>query len=185
MATLIWTPEQITAPCRPLYDAALRGPRIGCMVHYDGSGGGPHGDRNGLAWFNHPDCKGLYQVAVTDGGKWAQLAPDSARAYHAGVCRSSDPKRLPYEDGNSAFFGVAALTNEHLQVTEPQMLAIAWKIRGWFHAQGWDPEETYRIVGHDTEAWPRGRKIDPTGPNRLNPILSIEDIRYLVPRIGL
>lgn len=178
MATLAWTPQRLAIPGDGQFGRVLREPRMGVMVHYDGSSS----DTGGLAWFNDPACEVSYQVGVTDEGRWAQIAPDSARAWHAGVCRSSDP-RLPYTDANSAFYGIAALTNDRYQVTVAQMLTMAFKIRGWFSAHGWDPEETWRIVGHDTEAWPRGRKIDPTGPDKRNPILALEDLRFLVPRI--
>lgn len=188
MAELIWTPERIRVPGDGQFGADLRESRIGAMVHYDGS----TSDHGGLAWFNDPRCEVSYQVVVLDDGRWAQIAPDSARAWHAGVCRTSDPKRLPYRDANSAFLGIAALTDDRHQVTVAQMLTIAWKIRSWFALHGWKPEETWRIVGHDAEAvYPaghgkagqRGRKIDPTGPDPKNPILAMEDIRYLVPRM--
>lgn len=194
MASIIWTPQQTTSLGDGQFHPTLREPRKGVMVHYDGSGPGPNGDRNGLAWFGDPKCEVSYQVGVLDDGRWAQIAPDTARAWHAGVCLPSDPKRLPYVDANSAFYGIAALTDERHQVTLPQLLTLAWKVRVWFARERWSPEETWRIVGHDQEAvYPpghaqarkRGRKIDPTGPNRDNPILSLDDLRWMVPRISL
>jgi len=188
MAELIWTPKQAPSPGDGKFGPTLRQSRMGVMVHYDGS----TTDRGGLDWFGKPECDVSYQVVVLDDGSWAQIAPDTARAYHAGVCRTSDPKRLPYHDANSAFLGIAALTDHRNQVTVAQMITIAWKIRVWFTAHRWDPAETWRIVGHDAEAvfeaghpkaGQRGRKIDPTGPDPLNPILSMADVRYLVPRI--
>jgi N-acetyl-anhydromuramyl-L-alanine amidase AmpD len=190
VAAVVWTPERVRVPGDGMFNPDLREPRIGVMVHYDGSSS----DHGGLAWFADPKCEVSYQVGALDDGRWAQIAPDSARAWHAGACRTSDPKRLSYRDANSAFYAIAALTDETHQVTVAQMLTIAWKIRTWFRAEGWKPEETWRIVGHDTEAvfergharaGQRGRKIDPTGPNPKNPILAIEDIRYLVPRLTL
>lgn len=178
MAALDWTPSRMVVSGDGQYGTLLREPRMGVMVHYDGS----TNDDAGLAWFSDPACAVSYQVEVTDEGRWAQIAPDSARAWHAGACRSSDP-RLPYKDANSAFYGISALTDDKYQVTTAQLLTMAWKIRMYFRVHRWDPSETWRIVGHDTEAWPRGRKADPTGPNPKNPILAIEDVRWLVPRI--
>ena len=181
MGDLIWTPKRIRVPGVGKFGPSLREPRRGVMVHYDGS----TTDHGGLAWFDDPRCEVSYQVVVLDDGRWAQIAPDSARAYHAGACRTSDPKRLPYRDANSAFLGIAALTDDRHKVTEAQLITIAWKARAWFAENGWSADETWRVLGHDTEAWPRGRKIDPTGPDPLNPILKVEDVRYLVPRFRL
>jgi hypothetical protein len=41
------------------------------------------------------------------------------------------------------------------------------------------------VVGHRTEAWPRGRKSDPEGSDLKNPILAVEDIRQLLGRVEL
>lgn len=180
MATLDLSPEEIAAAGHGRYGRVLRGPRMGVMLHYDGS----TSDAGGLAWFADPTCQVSYQIVVADDGRWAQIAPDEARAWHAGVCRTSDAKRLPYVDANSAFYGIAALTNEANQVTAAQMLTIAWLTWRYFVRHGWALSETWRIVGHDTEAWPRGRKTDPTGPLPRNPVLALSDVRYLVPRIA-
>lgn len=163
------------------YSSTLREKRLGVMIHFDGS----VSDAGARSWFADPRCAVSYQDLVLDDGTVVQIAPTSARAWHAGACRSSDPERLPYRDANSAFYGIAAATDDRYQVTALQMLAIAYRTRWYFAAEGWDPRETWRIVGHDTEAWPRGRKFDPTGPDPRNPILAIEDIRRLVPLVRL
>lgn len=160
------------------FGTTLREKRMGVMIHFDGS----VSDAGGISWFADPRCGVSYQDLVTDAGEVVEIAPYDARAYHAGKCRPSD-RRLPYGDANSALFGIAALTDDRYQVTALQMLAIAWRTRWYFEQEGWDPRETWRIVGHDTEAWPRGRKCDPTGPNKRNAILAIEDVRSLVPLI--
>jgi N-acetyl-anhydromuramyl-L-alanine amidase AmpD len=167
------------APGDGQFGTTLKEKRMGVMLHYDGS----TSDAGGLGWFADPGCTVSYQDGVDDAGVVHEIAPASARAWHAGVCRSSDPRRLPYVDANSAFYGVAILTNEKTGATILQTLVVAARVRHYFAKEGWPVTETWRIVGHDTEAWPRGRKIDPTGPAPANPILSVADIRRLLPLV--
>ena len=61
------------------------------------------------------------------------------------------------------------------------MLTAAWLIRRIFERHGWHVTETERLTTHSAEAWPRGRKIDPEGPDPNNPILSRADILDLLP----
>lgn len=174
-----WSPAVEAEIPNGQYGAQLREERIGVMLHFDGSGT----DSGALAWFRDPRCKVSYQKLVLDDGRYGIIAPDTARAWHAGVCRPSS-ERLSYRDANSAFYGVAAATNDRVEVTALQMLTIAWLCRQYFELHGWPLSETWRIVGHDTEAWPRGRKSDPRGGadhHRLNPILAIENVRQLLP----
>jgi len=156
----------------------LREPRIGVMVHYDASSS----DAGAVGWFSDPLCRVSYQVLVLDDGSWVQIAPDNKRAWHAGACRSSDP-RLAYRDANSAFFGIAVATNEKVDVTPLQTLTAAFLARRYFEREGWPVTDTWRVVGHRTEAWPRGRKSDPEGGDLKNPILAVEDIRQLLGRV--
>lgn len=173
---IVWRPPQVRDVPNGQYNADLREPRVGVMLHYDASAS----DRGALAWFADPRCKVSYHFLVLDDGSWATIAPWDARAWHAGVCRPSQDE-LRYQDANSAFLGIAAATDDRRQVTVTQMLTVAWL--AWvygFRQHEWDITETWRIVGHDTECWPRGRKIDPTGRDSDNPILSVEDIRALL-----
>jgi N-acetylmuramoyl-L-alanine amidase len=156
----------------------LREARLGCMIHYDGSSS----DAGAVGWFSDPLCKVSYQALVLDDGSWIQIAPDNKRAYHAGVCRPSEP-RLRYRDANSAFFGIAVATNDKADVTPLQTLTAAFLTRRYFEREGWPVTDTWRIVGHRTEAHPRGRKSDPEGADLKNPILSVEDIRQLLGRV--
>lgn len=114
--------------------------------------------------------------------KRIRIAPDTARAWHAGRCRPSSDQ-LGYTDANSAFYGIAVATNGQVDVTPLQTLTTAWLTRLYFESHGWPLTELWRIVGHETEAWPRGRKKDPSGGLGSNPILTVDDIRQLVPRI--
>ena len=164
------------APGDGQFGAELRDRRMGVMLHFDES----TSDAGGLAWFADPRCEVSYQDLIVDDGIIYEIAPRTARAYHSGVCRSSDPKRLPYTDANSAFYGVSVATNRTTAATAWQLLAAAARTRYYFDLEGWDVRETWRIVGHETEAWPRGRKIDPSGPAPKNPILSVEDVRRLL-----
>lgn len=149
--------------------------RIGVMLHFDGSST----DAGSLAWFKDPECKVSYNFLVLDNGDFGTVAPINRRAWHAGICRPSSDK-LVYADANSAFYGISAATNEKVEVTAVQMLTIAMLTKMLFDKHNWPVTDTWRIVGHDTEAWPRGRKSDPTGPNKLNPILAIENIKQLI-----
>lgn len=160
---------------------SVREGRVGVMIHFDASSS----DRGAVQWFKDPRCNVSYQLLVLDDGSYVRIAPDNARAWHAGKCRPS-ADRLTYSDGNSAFYGISVATNDRIEVTAVQMLTTAFLARRYFHLNGWDPQaEVWRVVGHDTEAWPRGRKTDPTGPDPKNPILSVENIRQLLPLIRM
>ena len=100
------------------------------------------------------------------------------------MCRPSDVQRLPYKDGNSALYGVAAATNDRVDVTPLQLLTVAYLIRMLFHKHSWPIDETWRIVTHRSEAYPRGRKSDPEGGDLKNPIYSKADIVQLLPLVG-
>lgn len=158
----------------------LKEQRIGVMIHYDASSS----DAGAVAWFRDPKCQVSYQVLVLDDGTYCRIAPDDKRAWHAGVCKPSNPK-LRYVDANSAFYGIAAATNDAVDVTPLQMLTIAWLTRRYFETHNWGLGETWRVVGHRTEAWPRGRKSDPEGPSLTNPIFSVADITQLLGRVQL
>lgn len=155
----------------------LRDKRIGCMIHYDAS----RSDRGAVAWLTKdPTCKVSYNWLVTDDGTAHEIAPHNRRAYHAGVCRSSDSTRLPYKDANSAFYGIAIAATDGETATPAQLATAVRLIEGRFKHHGWDKSETWRIVGHDTEAWPRGRKHDPTGSNPQRPVLDVARVRAIV-----
>lgn len=180
IATVQWAPSQVAEAPYNRNWGAVREQRIGCMIHYDASSSDP----GAVAWFADPRCTVSYQLLVLDDGSYARVAPDDARAYHAGVCKPSDP-RLGYKDANSAFYGLAIATNDKLDVTPLQMLTTAWLVRRYFEREGWPVTDTWRVVGHRTEAWPRGRKSDPEGADLKNPILSPADIHQLLGRIVL
>ena len=189
MLRMHWTPSFVRTIANGRYGTTLREPRVGIMLHFDGSGT----DEAAMAWFADPACYVSYHVLALDNGSLVRIAPDDARAWHAGYCRTSDPERLPYQDANSAFYGIAAATNGSTDVTTLQTLAIAQQCRSWFQAEGWDPTETWRIVGHRTEAvfgpnhpkaGQRGRRSDPEGADLNNPILAIADVRSLVPLLA-
>jgi len=184
VARLDWTPrERLPVPNGRW--GALHEERLGVMVHFDGSGS----DAGAVAWFADARCAVSYQLLVLDDGSFVRIAPDDHRAWHAGHCRTSDPERLPYKDANSAFFGVAVATTDGVDVTALQTLTVAYLVWRYFVEHGWPLEETWRIVGHSSEAvYPtghakagqRGRKTDPEGTAPKNPILAVEDVRKLV-----
>jgi N-acetyl-anhydromuramyl-L-alanine amidase AmpD len=170
--------------CRNFDD--LREPRLGVMLHYDDSSN----DASAVAWFTHPACQVSYNSLVLGDGSYVPIVPREKRAWHAGTCRTSDPLRLPYRDANSAFLGLAIAANDRAPATPAQFDTVVWLVREFFAEHGWPLHETWRVVGHDSEAiWStgadvplrlrgkRGRKIDPTGSNPRRPILSVDAVR--------
>lgn len=163
-----------TQPVRTNW-GSLHENRCGILLHYDQSGS----DAGALGWLTKdPACAVSYNVLVLDDGSAHVIAPIERRAWHAGVCRSSDTVRLPYRDANSALYGVAIAAKDGEVATAAQFAAVVEVCRHLAAKHGWDLRyESWRIVGHDTEAWPRGRKIDPAGSNPARPVLSVAAIR--------
>lgn len=156
----------------PNYGLTLNEPRLGLMLHYDASAS----DAGGLAWLRDPAAGVSYNWYVLDDGAVHEIAPESARAWHAGICRPSDPA-LTYRDANSAFIGVSIAARPGDVATPPQFSALVDLCRAIFHRHGWPLTDTWRIVGHNTEAHPRGRKNDPEGPDGAHPVLSVDQVR--------
>jgi hypothetical protein len=155
----------------------LREKRIGIMFHYDAS----TSDAGAVQWLKHDSrCKVSYNTLVLDNGTVEQIAPDNRRAWHAGVCRSSDP-RLVYADANSAFYGISIAATAGETATAAQKATIDRLCEEIFTKEGWSKcNDAWRVVGHNTEAWPRGRKSDPIGPNPNKPVLSTTEIRGML-----
>ena len=174
---LSFTPRAIVLePKAHAWNDGLRESRVGVMLHYDAS----RSDAGAVAWLSSPEIRASYNLIVYDDGSWATVAPLEARAWHAGKCRPSEHV-TPYEDANSAFYGIAILNSGREDVTPRQMITTAWLTRRLFQRHGWPIGETERLTTHSAEAWPRGRKIDPEGPDPFNPILSRADILDLLP----
>ena len=88
---------------------------------------------------------------------------------------------MPYVDANSAFEGIALSGGpKYGPPTPKQVRAVVKLIRERFQANGWPLSETWRLTSHDLEAWPRGRKADVTGPDKLHPWLDLNAIRQEV-----
>jgi N-acetyl-anhydromuramyl-L-alanine amidase AmpD len=155
----------------------LKEKRVGVMLHYDASASDP----GAVSWLTKdPRCKVSYNWLVLDDGKVVTVAPRTARAWHAGVCRPSSeaPK---YKDANSAFYGIAVAATAGDTVTEAQENAVIDLVDGLFAEHRWSRTlGLHRIVGHNTECWPRGRKSDPEGPNPSKPVLSVEAVREAI-----
>lgn len=146
--------------------------RIGICLHYDGSAS----DAGGIAWLKSPECKVSYNFAVRDNGDVVPIAPEDARAYHAGVCRPS-VDRLAYTDANSALYGIALTATSGDVVTPAAFDAVVALCQRLYAKHGWS--EPWRITGHSAEAWPRGRKADPEG-NGATPVLRVAAVRTAV-----
>jgi len=143
------------------------------MLHYDASSSDP----GAVAWLvRDPRCRVSYNWLVLDDGNDVEVAPAEARAWHAGVCRSSDA-RLPYADANSAFYGLAVAARAGEVVTDKQYAAVVRRVVRLYGVNRWPLEETFRIVGHASEAFPRGRKVDPAGPDACRPVLNVDEVR--------
>lgn len=155
---------------------ALKEPRRGVTVHYTA---GTYA--SSVDWCKNPASKVSYNVIIGPKGEVGRIVPWHLRAWHAGVCRTSDAARLPYRDANSACEGVALSGGPTFgPPTEAQVERLVVLLRERFRAHGWGLDEGWRIVGHDTEAWPRGRKCDPTGPDASRPWLDLDAIRRRV-----
>jgi N-acetylmuramoyl-L-alanine amidase len=151
---------------------ALREPRIGAMLHY------PECDFvTAVNYCCDASSKVSYNAIIAPDGAAIEIVPRDRRAWHAGVCRPSQSSRS-YEDANSAFYGIAIAGGPEFgpptDAQEQTLNSILWDL---FEAYQWPVCEWYRIVGHDTEAYPRGRKIDPTGHNPGKPWLSLQGVR--------
>lgn len=134
---------------------ALREPRVGVCLHYDGSAS----DAGAVNWLTkHPDCRVSYHRLITDDGQAVKIAPDDARAWHAGVCRPSS--LLSYQDANSALYGLAFAAKAGDTLTYAQVRAAVKVVRVWYAEEDWALSDLWRITDHRAEAWPRGRKVD-------------------------
>ncbi len=180
-----WTYKLVDTVLNRQYSSRLRSVRMGIMLHYDGSGS----DRGSIQWFKDPRCKVSYNIIVLDDGNYVNIAPNSARAWHAGRCRTSDPHRLPYKDANSTFYGIAIASSGKEEVTMPQLFTVVALCRQYYDQHGWSIQDTWRIVSHRSEAvnsdGTRGRKTDPEGMDLKNPIMSTQMVRDLLSEIDI
>lgn len=157
----------------------LKEDRQGVILHYDASAS----DKGAIGWLEDDDrVRVSYHYLVLDDGRILQVAPPTVRAWHAGVCRPSD-SRFTYRDANSAFYGVSIAATDGDVATSAQVTSVARLCQYLFWLEGWDTDETWRITGHDAEAWERGRKVDPKGTKAV-PVLDVQVIRSLLPTAG-
>lgn len=166
------------------WNDTLREERVGICLHYDASAT----DESSIQWLASAGVKVSYNFVVADSGNTIPFAPELARAWHAGVCRSSDP-RLPYKDANSALYGISISATAGDVATLAQKRSVAALCRTLFLKHGWPITEVWRIVSHRTESWPRGvhpngepwwRKNDPEGPDLAHPVMNTNEIRGMV-----
>lgn len=156
---------------------ALNEPRAGVMLHYDESGN----DDGAVEWLLFdPRCKVSYNYLVLDDATVREIAPLDKRSWHAGVCKPSDP-RLSYADANSAFYGLSVAAKHTQKATPAQFDMIVTLSVALFKRHQWTAADTWRIVPHRTEAWPRGRKDDPDGA--LGVVLDVDAVRKAVAKV--
>lgn len=149
------------------------GLRQGILLHYDASSS----DKGAVAWLEDDErAEVSYHYLILDDGRILQIAPPGTRAWHAGKCKPSSPK-FTYSDGNNAFYGVSVAARNGETVTMLQLESVVQVCHYLFWLEGWNEADTWRITGHDSEAFPRGRKIDPTGGDPNNPVLSVQHVR--------
>lgn len=159
----------------------VRGDRIGVMMHYDDSSN----DKSSIEWLTKDErCHVSYNTVILDDGTLVEIAPINARAWHAGVCQPSS-KKLKYKDANSAFYGFALAADGDDDATPEQIEAAATEIARLFKQNNWPCNELWRITDHESEAWPRGRKIDVYGDRktRKKPVLDLSVLRTRVSQI--
>lgn len=159
---------------------ALREPRQGIMLHYDGGGS----DDGAVEWMLFDRrCRVSYNWLVLDDGTVRDVAPIDKRAWHAGECRPSDP-RFTYRDANSAFYGIALAANHKDKATRHQFDLVVQLCTALMRRHRWPAEETWRITSHRVESWPRDpsegqyRKEDPDG--RFGVVLDVATVRCAV-----
>lgn len=141
-------------------------PRIGVMLHYDASAS----DAGAVAWMlRDPACKVSYNWLILDDGTVVPVAPADARAWHAGVCKASNPAQMFYKDANSAFYGIAVAAGSKDLATPAQRAAVAKLCAKLMRTHRW--ADDWRLTSHALEAWPRGRKAD------IGKVYPIEEIR--------
>ena len=157
------------------WGAKLFEKRQGIGLHYDAS----KNDRGAVAWFSDPRCDVSYQFLVTDDGIAHRIAPDDARAYHMGVCTRS-PTAPPYKDANSAFYGISLAATDGDLCTDQAFATVVRLCVQYFQKHGWT--ELTRIVGHSSEASPKGRKVDPEGTGAI-PVLNVQMVRDAVGKV--
>lgn len=158
----------------------LRENRQGVMLHYDESSS----DAGGLQWFFDPanfagDNPVSYDFWINDKGEIYRLVPQGKCAWHAGKCRPA--AGYSYRHANSAFVGVAIAAKHTDKVTPAQLTSVVALCTLLGTNNGWPLENSKWITGHNVQAWPRGRKDDPEGPNpKKHVTLSVEEVRRLV-----
>lgn len=132
--------------------------RKGVCLHFDASAS----DAGAVEFLlRDPACKTSYNKLILDDGTVVEIAPDHARAWHAGVCRPSE--HVPtYKDANSAFYGVAFAARGKDVVTQAQFRTAVRVVTQYMRQHGWTDVQRH-ITDHATEAWPRGRKTDIRG----------------------
>lgn len=145
-------------------------PRGGVMIHYDDSSE----DGWAIAWFKDPACTNGYTWLVTDAGRLVQLEDPGLRTPHAGKCWM--------KNANSYFYGIAATTNGQVPATATQFARIVLVTAALFRFHKWPAHEIpARLRGHDEQAAPRGRKVDPTGVRKDHrPIIAMDQLRATV-----
>ena len=176
----------MTHPARPFTPSwgKLKEPRVGVMLHYDASAS----DASAIIWFTDPLCRVSYNWLVMDSGNVIPIAPQDARAWHAGYCKSDDP-RLAYRDANSAFYGLALAATTGDVATREAKRSIAMMCLHCFALEGWPITDVWRIVSHrqhavyepgHPKAGQYGRKSDPEGPDLARPVMNTNEIRGMV-----
>lgn len=198
--------DRLLPACDVEVDRDTHGPivpfadRIGAMVHFDDSSS----DKGGLAWFRDPDFRLSYNRAYRDDGTRIRITPSIHHAaYHGGVCLREPGlpvltlagSGFKYGGANTGYFGFAFTADADDHITREQLDAMTTDIAIIFRLANWGPDDVdVRIVGHDEKAIfnPRdnpkspklwgtlGRKIDPTGIHKDDPVVDMGELRQQV-----
>jgi N-acetyl-anhydromuramyl-L-alanine amidase AmpD len=149
----------------------------GVMLHYDVSSS----DAGGLAYLLSKEAEKReisYNFWISRKGEVWRLVPPGRRAWHAGKCIPAPG--YTYRDANSAFVGVCLAGGPGEEATPAQVRELTWLLSYMAVNNGWSRQDLTWITGHNVQAWPRGRKQDPEGPNPRRPFLRVLEVRAAV-----
>ena len=154
------SPEAVNGVTNPSPNHSTRRCAVEAIcVHWTG---GDYG--SALSWITSVQSQVSYHALIAPSGHVATVVPWDRSAWSVGVSQQPDDARFHFlTSGNSATENIALAGAPPVKPTPAAIAALVTLITARFHARGWGPGETWRIVSHASLAMPRGRKHDPEG----------------------